>query len=430
MHQNATSMSQGRRQQHNQQRRINDNFLKLLTLFLAIVQSSNARESLLEQIIDSANSGIVNSPIKDTKTFLPKYDFIVIGAGSGGSVMANRLSEERNWTVLLLELGKDETIITDVPLSAAVTGITGFNWGYRSDPVKNSCRRLKYGVCNWPKGRALGGSSVVNFLLYTRGSRWDYDEWAQLGNYGWSWNEVLPYYRKLENVKIPQFRDSPYRGRNGPLDIETAPYITPLLSAFYDAGKEFGYSVVDPNGERQLGFSHAQATMRNGRRCSANKAYLKPACHRPNLHISMKSWVTRIVVDPVTKTAVGVEFLKSNRKYYIRADKEVILAAGAISSPQLLMLSGIGPAEHLTEMGIPVIQDLRVGQNLQDHNSLSSLTYLVDYDITLSDLRAQRPVNVFDYLFNNDGPLTLPGGAEGVAFIKVNNSQLREWAVN
>lgn len=239
---------------------------------------------------------------------------------------------------------------------------------------------------------------------------------------------MLPYYRKLENVKIPQFRNSPYRGHNGPMDIESSPYVTPLLSTFYEAGKEFGYSVIDPNGEKQIGFSHAQATMRDGKRCSANKAYLKSACTRPNLSISMKSWVTRIVIDPVTKTAVGVEFLKNNRKYYIKASKEVILSAGAISSPQLLMLSGVGPAEQLSQFNIPVIQDLRVGYNLQDHNSLSSLTYLVDDEVTLSDLRAQRPIHILNYLFNNDGPLTLPGGAEGVAFIKVNNSELRKFS--
>lgn len=267
---------------------------------------------------------------------------------------------------------------------------------------------------------------MVNFLLYSRGNARDYEEWAELGNYGWSWRDVLPYYRKLENVKIPQFRGSPYRGNSGPLSIETSPYVSPLLAAFYETGRELGYSVIDPNGERQIGFSHAQATMTNGRRCSANKAYLKPAAHRPNLHISTKSWVTRIVVDPNTKTAIGVEFLKANRKHFIRANKEVILSAGAISSPQLLMLSGIGPAKDLLELGIPVIQDLRVGSNLMDHNSLSSLTFLVDYDITLSDLRVQNPVNMFDYLFNNAGPLTLPGGAEGVAFIKVNNSLLRK----
>lgn len=230
----------------------------------------------------------------------------------------------------------------------------------------------------------------------------------------------------MENVKIPEFRNSPYRGNNGPLDIEHAEYRTPLLDAFYQAGREFGYPINDPNGKSQIGFSQCQATMRRGRRCSASKAYIRPAAKRPNLHISMKSWVTKVVIDPYTKMALGVEFVKNNRKYYIKAKKEVILAAGAIGSAQLLMLSGVGPSAHLHEFSIPVIQDLKVGQNMQDHNSLSSLTFLVNQPITVSDSTAQNPLHIINYWFNGKGPLTLPGGGEGIAFIKTNYSFLRK----
>lgn len=142
--------------------------------------------------------------------------------------------------------------------------------------MQRSCRRLEYGVCKWPKGRALGGSSVINFLIYTRGNSRDYDEWEEAGNYGWGWQNVLPYFRKMENVKIPNLRNSPWRGSTGPLDIEHAGYKTPLLDTFLEMAREFGYSVNDPNGESQIGFSQAQATMRNGRRCSASKAYIQP----------------------------------------------------------------------------------------------------------------------------------------------------------
>lgn len=288
---------------------------------------------------------------------------------------------------------------------------------------------LKKGRCNWVKGRAIGGSSVVNFLFYSRGGKRDYDEWASLGNYGWSWNEVLPYFKKLENVKIPFLRESPWRGNDGPLDIEYAGYSTPLLHAFLETGREMGYTNGDPNGDSQLGFSQVQATERNGRRCSAGKAYVRPAAVRKNLHVSMKSWVTKIVIDESTKSTIGVEFVKANQKHFVKVKKEVILAAGAIGSPQLLMLSGIGPAEHLTEFGIPVIQDLRVGYNLQDHSSLSSLTFLINAPVTVSDFKAQNPLNVFDYLVNGKGVLTLPAGGEGYAFVKVNSSFLREFFI-
>lgn len=302
----------------------------------------------------------------------------------------------------------------------------GYNWGYRSEPVQKSCRRLKYGVCNWPKGRALGGSSVINFLIYTRGNARDYNEWEEAGNYEWGWKDVFPYYKKMENVKIPKYRNSPFRGNNGPLDIESSDFKTPLLDAFFEAGREFGYPISDPNGESQIGFSQCQATMRLGRRCSASKAYIRPAATRSNLHISMNSWVTNVVIDKNTKIAVGVEFYKNNRKHFIKVTKEIILAAGAIGSPHLLMLSGVGPSNHLKEFSIPVIQDLKVGQNMQDHNSLSSLTFLVNQSITVSDTTAQNPLNIINYWFNGKGPLTLPGGAEGMAFVKTNFSFLRK----
>jgi choline dehydrogenase-like flavoprotein len=162
-----------------------------------------------------------------------------------------------------------------------------------------------------------------------------------LGNYGWSYDDVLPYFIKTENVKIPSLRNSPFRGKSGYLDIEHAPHTSPLHESFRRAGFELGYNYNDPNAEQQLGFSLAQATMRKGRRLSAAKAYLRSvAAQRPNLHISMASWVTKIVIDPFTKMALGVEFVKNRKRYFIKAKKEVILSAGTIGSAQLLLLSG------------------------------------------------------------------------------------------
>lgn len=220
---------------------------------------------------------------------------------------------------------------------------------------------LAGGVCNWPKGRALGGTSVINFMLYQRGHRRDFDNWAANGNDGWSYDDVLPYFKKSERIGIPELRDSKYHGRDGYLDVQRARFKTRVLDTFLKSANEFGYEVNDPNGESLLGFSHAQATTRNGRRCSAAKAFLRPVFHRPNLHISINSRVTKILIDPKSKTAYGVQFVKNRKVFQVKARKEVILSAGSIASPQLLMLSGVGPREHLKELRIPVIQDLRVG---------------------------------------------------------------------
>lgn len=283
------------------------------------------------------------------------------------------------------------------------------------------------GVCNWPKGRILGGTSVLNFLIYTRGNRRDYDNWSELGNRGWSYKEVLPYFIKTENVKIPSLRNSPYRGKSGYLDVENAQFVSKLHRSFIAAGQEMGYDYNDPNGEKQLGFSLAQATMRNGKRCSAAKAYLRSVSRRDNLHIAMKAWVTKIVIDPFTKTAVGVEFTKNKQRFVIKAKKEVILSAGTIGSAQLLLLSGIGPREDLEKLNIPVHSNLRVGYNLQDHVSLSGLTFLVNEPITIMEQEMRRPKYMLDYMVHNKGPMTMPSGAEGIAFVKTNISYLRKY---
>lgn len=244
-------------------------------------------------------------------------------------------------------------------------------------------------------------------MLYQRGHRRDFDEWAQAGNVGWSYSEVLPYFKKSERVGIPSLSNSPYHGKHGYLDVQRARFKSQVLSTFLRSAGEFGYNVTDPNGESLLGFSQTQANTRNGRRCSAAKAFLRPVQHRPNLDISMNSRVVRILIDPQTKTAYGVEFLKAKQRYQIRARREVILSAGPIASPQLLMLSGVGPKEHLTELKIPVIKDLRVGYNLHDHSVVNGLDFVVNQPITISERTVQRPRFVLDYVVNGNGPITI-----------------------
>ncbi|XP_053680324.1 glucose dehydrogenase [FAD, quinone]-like, partial [Anopheles nili] len=377
-------------------------------------------ESLFDELSLLMRTGPNASvPIPEVRHIRPEYDFVIIGAGSGGSVMANRLSEMPDWSVLLLEVGKEENLVSNVPLTAGLTTATGYSWGYRADPMKNACRGLEQGVCYWPKGRGLGGTSLINFLLYGRGHQRDYDEWEQAGNYGWGYRTVRRYFEKAEKLQ-----NAPWTNPHGYLNIEQSSYETPLLERYIEAGKRFGYRHINPNDPVQLGFYKAQATMVNGERCSAARAYLKPvADRRHNLHISTRSWATRILLDPATKTATGVEFTKNKRTYRVRVRKEVILAAGAIASPQLLMLSGVGPRDHLQKMGIPVVKDLRVGYNLQDHQTLSGLVFTVNQPVTIRERDMRRPINFLSYLFARQGPFTVPGGAEGIAFVRTNGSR-------
>lgn len=301
---------------------------------------------------------------------------------------------------------------------------TGHNWGYKTEPERSACLKLKGGVCNWPKGRALGGTSVINYLVYNRGHKDDYKRWSEYGNYGWGYeSNVLPYFKKTERIGIDDFKTSKFRGQKGYVDVQHPGYRSKLLDAFFEAGRRMGYRQNDPNAEEMMGFSQVQATMRNGRRWSAAKAYLRPiAKHRRNLSISMRSWVTKILIDPDSKVAYGVEFVKNHKIYRMNATKEIILSAGAIASPQLLMLSGVGPAEHLAEFNIPLIQNASVGYNLQDHTGLSGLVFLVNESITINEANVQRPSAMMNYFLFGKGPFTSPGGAEGIAFVKTPNS--------
>lgn len=380
----------------------------------------------LVDLVRDLETTFFNTKLPDTHNFLAEYDFIIVGAGSGGCVVANRLSEIRNVTVLLLEAGDQETFISDVPLTAALTQMTRYNWGYKSDPTPNACQGLKGGVCNWPKGKGVGGTSLINFMLYSRGHRKDYDYWSQLGNEGWSYEEVLPYFRKSEHIEINELRKSKYHGTRGPLSVCYTDYKSKLLKAFLQSSGEMGYNISDPNGENLLGFSRSQATLQRGRRCSSSKAFIRPIIHRSNLHLSMKSRVTQIKISASSNQlqkleARAVEFIKNRQKYCIRAKKEIILSAGSIASPQLLMLSGVGPKSNLEEHNITVLKDLKVGYNLQDHVTLNGLVFSVN-DTTVNDQRLMNPTDILQYIIEGKGPYTIPGGAEAFAFVRTPSS--------
>ncbi|KZC09323.1 Glucose dehydrogenase [acceptor] [Dufourea novaeangliae] len=293
-----------------------------------------------------------------TKSLRREYDFVVVGGGSAGSVVVNRLTENPEWTVLLLEAGGHETEITDVPILSIYLHKSKVDWKYRTQPQDSACQAMVDHRCCWTRGKVLGGSSVLNTMLYIRGNRRDFDQWESFGNYGWGYDNVLPYFKKSEDQRNPYLaRNTKYHNTGGYLTVQDAPYNTPLGVAFLQAGEEMGYELVDVNGEQQTGFAFYQYTMRRGTRCSTGKAFVRPIQLRKNFHLSLWSHVTRILIDPRTKRAYGVEFIRDGRKEVVYAKKEVILAAGAINSPQLLMLSGIGPRAHLEQVRIPVIQD-------------------------------------------------------------------------
>ncbi|OAD62856.1 Glucose dehydrogenase [acceptor] [Eufriesea mexicana] len=363
------------------------------------------------------NESMANPSADSRYPLYPEYDFVVVGAGSAGAVVANRLSEIPKWNVLLLEAGPDENEVTDVPSLAAYLQLTKLDWKYKTEPTGKACLAMKGGRCNWPRGKVLGGSSVLNYMLYVRGNRHDYDHWESMGNPGWGYNQALYYFKKSEDNRNPYLQKSPYHSTGGYLTVQESPWKTPLVVAFVQAGTEMGYENRDINGERQTGFMIAQGTIRRGSRCSTAKAFLRPIRLRRNIHTAMNSHVTRLLIDPVTMRATGVEFVRDGSRQIVRARKEVILSAGAINTPQILMLSGIGPREHLRHIGIRVIKDLRVGDNLQDHVGMGGLTFLIDKPVAIVQDRFQAAPVTMHYIANGRGPMTTLGGVEGYAFV-------------
>ncbi|XP_049879220.1 glucose dehydrogenase [FAD, quinone]-like [Pectinophora gossypiella] len=358
----------------------------------------------------------VNAPFAE-------YDYVIIGAGSAGCVLASRLTEDPNVTVLLLEVGKPEFALTDVPSIAPYFQRTEYTWPYFMEPQPGVCLGMINGRCYWPRGRAVGGTSVINYMIYTRGRPEEWDRIAAAGNYGWSYNDVLKYYMKSEHSNLKGLEDSPYHSRTGELAVNWLNYKTPFVHAFLEAGRILGHPTLDYNTPEQLGFGYLQVTAKLGRRVSAAKAFLHFNRNRPNLHILPDTRATKILIDPGMKTAYGVEYIRQRMRQTVTARREVIVSAGPIASPQLLMLSGIGPREHLNSHGIPVIQDLPVGRTLYDHISFPGLVFTLNTTgLTLNENADATLDNVLDWLQFGDGPVAAAGGAEGIGYIKTPGS--------
>ena len=298
------------------------------------------------------------------------YDYIVVGAGSAGCVLANRLSENPNVTVLLVEAGEpDSKPEIHIPLAYGLLQNSEVDWQYTTAPQDNSCTIHDERKSCWPRGKVLGGTSAINAMVYTRGNKHDYDRWETIhGAEGWGWDDVFPYFKKSEDFQAEG--DEGYHGYGGPLTVTKNSYVSPSSRAFLEAGKMIGYEEIDYNGASQIGFSSTQQTIKNGKRWSTAQAFLHPVRDRPNLFVLTGKSVRQLEFDGDRVTGIQVvnskNFIHGNNDF-ISARKEVILSAGVIGSPYILLLSGIGPAEHLKEVGIQVQLDLPVGKNLQDH---------------------------------------------------------------
>ncbi|XP_055687459.1 glucose dehydrogenase [FAD, quinone]-like [Lutzomyia longipalpis] len=350
-----------------------------------------------------------------------EYDFIVVGAGSAGSVVASRLSENPKWNILLLEAGGDPPIESAIPMMFPTLSKTEYDWNYQIE--KSDTHSIYAG--GWARGKALGGSSSINGMYYVRGNEADYDHWEALGNPTWGWKDVIPYFKKSEmnfDEEIADAFGGYYHSKKGPMGVSSVNSDDPHNEDIIDAAKELGFKFLrDINANEHIGFNYAQRTIKAGVRDSTATAFLVPAKNRINLNIVKNARVLDLKFNE-NGEVIGVRVnIQGKQEFVAYAKKEVILSAGPINTPQILMLSGIGPAAHLQSLGIPVIKDLQVGKNLQDH---PVITFFIKFDkSTAVELPPSEVLKQFiGYLTERTGYLLSATTVQTLGYMNVDNT--------
>lgn len=335
---------------------------------------------------------------------MKRFDYVIVGAGSAGCVLANRLSEDPTNKVCLIEAGKKDTsLLVRMPagVGALIKDKNDHNWGFTTEPQAQMDGRELF----WPRGKGWGGSSSINGMIYIRGHARDYDQWRQMGLDGWSFADVLPYFKRSEGY---EGGETDFHGGDGPLKVSESPLSDEIFGAFITAGQQAGHKLTDDfNGAEQEGFGRYQRTIHEGERWSASFGYLRPIEKtHPNLTILSTGMVTRVVLENGRATGVEVVSGKAGAAEIIQASKEVLVCAGAVQSPQLLQLSGIGDPKHLNEIGIETkVVSPNVGQNLQDHLNVTVIHEMLTPDSAYSKQKGLKKIGVgLRYLMNKSGP--------------------------
>nr|CAH7726998.1 unnamed protein product [Callosobruchus chinensis] len=389
----------------------------LVALLFATTPTNGDRQLYLEDLIETRTSEALNYRFQeDARMHEPRdtsitvdfgvYDFVVIGAGATGCVVASRLSEIQDWEILLLEAGDDPDDFVMIPRYFAVNIMTDYNWGHQTVPQQNACLGNKDRSCRLPTGKGSGGTTLLSELVYSRGDPQIYDKWATIvQDLSWAFKNVLPYFKKSENYtgnKDDAFIEEEYHGFDGYWEVSNFEKLYPLSEIFLAGNDDIGIKYTDYNGREQIGSTILQINTKNGKRFDQYSAFIKRIKNeRDNLRISRGSYVIKIEFNS-TKHVTGVLFTKNNRTYRARVNLEVILSAGVINSPQLLMLSGIGPKDHLGELGIEVLENLEVGSTFRDH-----LMTQVFFSSNLSALSNESQTEqIKEYLTAHSGILT------------------------
>ncbi|XP_058821940.1 glucose dehydrogenase [FAD, quinone] isoform X3 [Topomyia yanbarensis] len=357
---------------------------------------------------------------------LEEYDFIIVGAGSAGSVVANRLSENPDWKILLLEAGGDPPIESEIPLMLMHTLNTSFAWNYYAEKSTIASKGYKNG-CYWPRGKMLGGCSSNNAMLYVRGNSRDYDRWEELGNPTWGWKNVLRYFKKSEDngAYHIQQEKSAFHGKGGPQKVNSFMSNDMTKILITEAAAELGYSeIMDINSDEFIGYCVLQGTILDGKRYSTAKGFLNTIKDRTNLHIIKNAHVTKVNVENGVTTGVTFD-IGENKNIVAEVKKEVILSAGAINTPQLLQLSGIGPKDELEKLDIPLVKNSPfVGENLQDHVIVPLyLTFHKSRPITVA--LDEFIDSIYSYFKYGLGPLGSIGATDLVAFVNTQSPSAR-----